>query len=151
MSMHPVSVARALAKLLHRGQFYGGGEPYAEHHVAGVVGLVRWQHPDNWKAETVAWLHDVIEDTHMTLGDLWNTGFGTEIYQAVELLTRQPGQTYAAYIDRIREAPGQHGVLARIVKIADLRFNLSEIERTGRKSGNRGRYHDALTSLKEAS
>ena len=67
----------------------------------------------------VALLHDVVEDTPITLDDLRDKGYSDEIVVAIDALTRRTGETYSAYIERL-----SNNKLARRVKIADLRHNL---------------------------
>jgi len=65
----------------------------------------------------VALLHDVAEDTDVTLQYLQQI-FPREVTDAVALLTHAHGTDYIAYITAIRENP-----IARTVKLADLRHN----------------------------
>ena len=72
-------------------------------------------------AYTIALLHDIVEDTIVTLSDL-GVFFDSATVEAIDALTRRSTETYAQYIDRIRTArPG----VARTVKIADLRDHLA--------------------------
>jgi (p)ppGpp synthase/HD superfamily hydrolase len=64
-------------------------------------------------------LHDVIEDTDVTLADLQIAGYPRPVIDAVDCLTHRDGETYARYIERVATDP-----LATIVKVADLRDNL---------------------------
>jgi hypothetical protein len=106
------------------------------------------------KACVVAWLHDVIEDGTAPNGStidmrerLIRRGVEGEILAAVELLTRGE-ESYAAYIDRIANATGCAGRLARRVKLADLNDNLS---RGGAKAVTlRARYLRARKRLSRA-
>jgi hypothetical protein len=67
----------------------------------------------------VSLLHDVVEDSDITLGDLAEAGYPPKVVHAVDHLTKRPGEAYDSYIRRIRPHP-----LARRVKIADLRDNM---------------------------
>jgi len=66
-----------------------------------------------------ALLHDVLEDTSVTMGDLRRAGHGDEVLQTLEALTRRKGEDYAEFIERV----AKNG-LARRVKLADLADNL---------------------------
>ena len=68
----------------------------------------------------IALLHDVLEDTALTLPDL-EAEFPREITEAVQLLTHAPSDDYLDYVRRLCENP-----LARKVKIADLAHNSDE-------------------------
>lgn len=98
---------------LHHGQYDKIGAPYILHPVFVAEQM------DTEKATIVALLHDVIEDTSITLDDLRDKGYSDEIIVAIDALTRRTGETYSAYIERL-----SNNKLARRVKIADLRHNL---------------------------
>src|SRR5690348_5456531 len=70
----------------------------------------------------VAVLHDVLENTSLTLPDLAALGYGQEICTAVDCLTRRKDEPYEEMISRV--ATNQ---LARRVKIADLEDNLDPL------------------------
>lgn len=65
-----------------------------------------------------ALLHDVIEDTPITLEDLHKEGFPESVLQVVDLLTHKEG---VPYLDYVRALKGN--VAARIIKLADLTHN----------------------------
>lgn len=104
--------AYELAKRAHSGQVDKAGVYYINHPVA-VSDRV---YPE--KEKTVALLHDVVEDTGITIECL-RTLFDDEIADAVECLTRKSGESYNAYIRRVAQ-----NSIARHVKIADLSHNM---------------------------
>lgn len=65
-----------------------------------------------------ALLHDVVEDTEMTLGDLSDMGFPKEVIEVLELLTHEKDVPYFDYIEKISKNP-----IAKKVKLADLAHN----------------------------
>ena len=67
----------------------------------------------------VAILHDVVEDSAVTLDDLRAEGFSTEVVEAIDHVTRRADESYEAFIERIAPHP-----LARRVKLADLEDNM---------------------------
>ena len=67
---------------------------------------------------TVALLHDVVEDTPYTLGDLAQMGFPPAVIENLRLLTHDKDTPYDQYIARIKGHP-----VAEAVKLADLRHN----------------------------
>ncbi len=98
------------------------------------------------KEMIVAILHDVIENTTVTLGDLKAKGFSDDLLAALDLLTKKRGQTYDEYIAAISRNP-----LAWTVKIAYLEdnMNLSELPKVGEKELARLRkYRKAILQLK---
>ena len=104
--------AYEIAKKAHLGQIDKAGEDYIKHpeKVASFV------NSDEEKA--VAYLHDVIEDTELTLEDLREYGFSEEVLEAVDVITKKKGQDYQTYLNSVKE-----NKLARVVKLADLRHN----------------------------
>jgi (p)ppGpp synthase/HD superfamily hydrolase len=62
----------------------------------------------------VAVLHDVVEDSHWTLEALAHEGFSPPVLQALEALTKRPGEDRIAAARRAARNP-----LARLVKLAD--------------------------------
>lgn len=105
--------ARALAVDAHRGQVDKAGLPYIEHPTR-VVG-----HLEDPTAEeaTVAWLHDVVEDTSVTLEDI-EAAFGSRVAGAVDAITCRPGESKLDYYARVKLNP-----IALTVKAADLSDN----------------------------
>lgn len=68
--------------------------------------------------KAVAYLHDVIEDTELSLEDLREYGFSEEVLKAVDVITKKKGQDYQIYLNSVKE-----NKLARVVRLADLRHN----------------------------
>lgn len=71
-------------------------------------------------AQQVALMHDLVEDTDITLDDLRTHNFAEEVIAAVQLVTHLGTDTYADYVVRLKA-----NELARQVKIADLNDNYS--------------------------
>lgn len=96
----------------HKNQKDKSGMPYVFHpfHLAEQM--------DTENAVCVALLHDVVEDTDITLEDLRKEGFPYEVICALSLLTHHGGVPYMDYIRSIRDNP-----LAKQVKLADLAHN----------------------------
>ena len=70
------------------------------------------------KAKIVALLHDVIEDSNVTIDDL-KPYFTNDILQAILCVTKEENYDYENYLRRIKNNP-----LAKEVKIADLTHNM---------------------------
>ena len=112
------AVARNVAHYSHLQQRDRRGERIVEH-VARVVAAV----PE--EAQTLAWLHDVLEHSPTTTAELRRRGLTGVELDALDLLTRQAGESYELYILRVAYAPGAAGRLARLVKLADLDDHLA--------------------------
>jgi (p)ppGpp synthase/HD superfamily hydrolase len=110
--MSTLERAIEIAAHAHTGQVDKAGEPYILHPLRVMLGVST---PDE---QIVAVLHDIIEDTGITSGDLGAEGFSDQVVEAVITLTKVKGQTYEQYIAGLAHHP-----LARIVKLADLDDN----------------------------
>lgn len=107
-----IKMALDIATTAHEGQLDKGGHPYIEHPVA-VASFVKTD-----EEKTVAYLHDVVEDTNVTLADLAADGFPEEIVTAVDAISQRDGESDEDYIERVKLND-----LALHVKIADLKHN----------------------------
>ena len=104
--------AYEIAKKAHLGQVDKAGEDYIKH-PEKVASFVK---TDEEKA--VAYLHDVIEDTELTLEDLNKYDFSKEVLEAVDIITKKRGEDYQSYLNSVKK-----NKLARAVKLAELRHN----------------------------
>lgn len=104
--------AMKMAYKAHEGQTDKGGIPYVFHplHVAEQM--------EDETGTVTALLHDILEDTEITLSDLEKEGFPEEVLAAVKLLTRGGNPSYLDYIQKLKCNP-----VARAVKLADLAHN----------------------------
>ncbi len=133
--------AIVLAATAHRGQTDKAGQPYVLHPLRMMVRMA------NEAEQLTALLHDVVEDTPVTLEDLRQAGYPEEVVRAVDALTRRDGEEYEAFVERAGSDP-----LARRVKIADLEDNLqlTRIADPQQKDHERiERYRRALAQLVE--
>jgi len=105
--------AISIASLAHAGQLDKGGEPYILHPLRVMMKL-----KDN-DLRIIAVLHDVIEDTKVTIQDLILNGLDRDLANVVLILTRRRNESYDDYINRIC-----YDELAMRVKLADLNDNM---------------------------
>lgn len=103
--------AMQVAYAAHHGQLDRCGAPYVFHpfHLAEQM--------TDEATTCAALLHDVVEDTDMTLDDLARD-FPPEVVEAVRLLTHTEDVDYFDYVRAIRGNP-----IATAVKLADLAHN----------------------------
>lgn len=116
----PADLADALliAAKAHAEQFDKVGLPYLMHPLRMVnEALGRGCHPN---VAIVAALHDVVEDSCLTLDDLRASGFSAAVIEALDAVTKRNGESYEAFIDRCNAA----SAVARCVKLLDLADNL---------------------------
>ena len=134
--------ALEIAVTAHAGQVQKDGSPYVLHPIRLALGLPAGP------AQIVAILHDVVEDTTVTLADLAAEGFAPEVLDAVALLTKPDGADYMAYVEKIAANP-----IARAVKLADLEDNMNLRRIPGdlrdKDLARVATYHRAWTALKK--
>ena len=133
-----IEKARLLAERQHRGQVDKSGVPYITHPERVAE---RMKTPEE---KVVGWLHDVVEDTDCTVEEIARQ-FGPETAAAVDAISRREGESWEAYLARVKENP-----TARKVKISDLidNSNLSRLGEVTMKDVKRQeRYNRALQEL----
>lgn len=110
-----ISASAAICERAHAGQFDKEGRPYVEH----VRRVASYVDPDrSASVHAAALLHDVLEDSSLTVADLANEGIPPDVLEIVLLLTRRRDVADANYYRRIRAH-----VDALEVKLADLADN----------------------------
>jgi len=111
--MATLEKALHLAVNYHLGYTDRFGQPYIYHPLRIMMQM------NTDEERIVALLHDLVEDTPVTLEDLEKEGFSKRIVTAVDLLTRYPNQTYEEYIQRMKASK-----LAMRVKLGDFQDNM---------------------------
>ena len=102
-----------IALKAHNNQTDKAGLPYLLH-VFQVMSRGK-----NEDEKITALLHDVLEDSNMTFEQLLAEGFPPRILAAVRCLTRNEGESYEAFIERVKS-----NSLATRVKLCDLEDNM---------------------------
>ena len=125
----------------HKNQVDKSGMPYVYHpfHLAEQM--------DNEFTTCVALLHDVVEDTDITLDDLKAQGFPREVTDAIVLMTHNDAVPYLDYVAEIKDNP-----IACAVKLADLKHNsdLTRLEYVDSKALERAeKYRKAIRILED--
>ena len=130
-----------IAATAHAGQVDKGGRPYILHPL-WVMDRVRHLGDDYM---IVAVLHDVVEDSEWSFGDLIKEGFNQNVMYALSLLTHDPAVPYDDYIKAIATDP-----IAKAVKLRDLEHNtkITRLKGLRKKDFDRlEKYHRAYTYL----
>lgn len=97
---HLTNEAMKLAYEAHHGQVDKGGIPYIFH----PYHLAEQMHDEY--TTCVALLHDVVEDTAVTLDKLREI-FPKEVTDAVALMTHEEGEDYLVMLHALQETPSQ--------------------------------------------
>lgn len=103
----------SLASEFHKGQVDKAGRPYIEHPVT-----LAKEFSDEC-LQSIALLHDVLEDTDCTPKLLKAQGISEIVIASVEHLTRKKGVEYGKYVDELTKDP-----YAMLIKLADLTHNM---------------------------
>jgi len=129
----------SLATKRHAGQFDKGGSPYILHPLT-VMHRLR---TDDEELQCIAVGHDLLEDTSVTIADLWGLGFSNRVISGIVCLTKNASYDYRLQVKRNPDAIR--------VKMEDLRHN-SDIRRlkgvTEKDIARMVRYHEFYTELK---
>lgn len=135
--------AISFASSAHKGQFDKGGDPYILHPLH-LMNQLLW---DKTLA-AIAVMHDVVEDSDITLEILESVGFSQRIVSALDCLTHRDGESYNDYIERICTNKD-----AITVKRKDLEHN-SDITRlkgvSAKDLARMEKYHKSFLKLGEA-
>lgn len=126
----------------HKNQIDKSGMPYVYHpfHLAEQM--------NDEYSTCVALLHDVVEDTDITLVDLMSEGFPDEVIDALSLMTHIDDVPYLDYVGALT-----NNTLARKVKLADLAHNsdLTRLDKVEDKDLERvKKYRQAILMLEMA-
>ena len=125
----------------HKEQTDKTGLPYVFHpfHLAEQM--------DDEISTVCALLHDVVEDTPYTFGDLREMGFPEEVLDVLRLLTHDDATPYMDYVQKLSSNP-----TAKKVKLADLRHNsdLTRLDTVDERALSRVRKYAAAIALLES-
>jgi len=111
--MSTLERAIEIAVRAHMGQKDKAGQPYILHPLRVMFAVQSLQE------RMAAVLHDVVEDTSVTLDELRSEGFPAEVLEAIAALTKTAGEARLAAARRAADNP-----IARAVKLADIADNM---------------------------
>lgn len=135
-----LSKAARIAAIAHENQVDKAGEAYILH----PLRLMACARTDDERI--VALLHDVVEDSELTLESLAVQGFPPHIMDAIDCLTSRDGENYDDFITRVLT-----NSLAARVKRLDIEDNM-DMTRLGKLTGEDWerlqKYHAARQRLR---
>lgn len=137
-----LALAIQLAAQGHIQQVDKGGKPYILH----PLKVMHYLKTEDMELMAIAVMHDLQEDSDLTLEDLRDKGFSDRVIEGVRLMSKEKGMTYEQYIDRM--IPNIDAVR---VKLADLRHNTDVRRLKGLEEKDFERmkkYHQAYLRLK---
>ena len=100
---------------LFNGKLDKSGIPYIVHLMKVYEGV------SDYQEKIVALMHDILEDTDITYDDLKEFGYDEELLLILKYLTKEKGEYYPDYIDRLISSNNIH-VLN--IKLSDLKHNM---------------------------
>lgn len=103
-----------LATTLHAGQVDKSDKPYILHPLRVMENV------EATECKILAVLHDVLEDCDIAADELIEAGIPAYLVEKLTILTKQKGEPYFDYIDRVKSDE-----LARLVKLGDLKDNMN--------------------------
>lgn len=106
-----------LCMVKHWKQKDKAGKRYVWHPIHVMINV------KGYNEKIVALLHDIVEDTEITVPDLKNLKFSKEVIEAVDVITKKKDQEYFSYLKSIKD-----NSIAKKVKIEDLKHN-SDLKR----------------------
>lgn len=109
-----LSLAIRMAAKAHAYETDKSNEPYIMHPLRVMLAC------SGQTEKICAVLHDVVEDTELTLADLIKAGFSSEVIAIVDALSKREEEMYDEYIERLFQNP-----VACRIKLADLCDNTS--------------------------
>ena len=132
-----------IALKAYAGQKDKAGETYILHPLRIMAKM------ETNEEKSVALLHDVIEDSDFSAQDLLNEGIPSNVVDAVQALTKDEGEDYDFFIERVLK-----NKLASKIKAADIEDNINilRLKSINEKDLQRiAKYHKAWSSLRENS
>lgn len=109
-----IEKALEIAIKAHSGQVDKAGKAYILHPLRLMNQFV------DEDLMIVSILHDVVEDSNVSLEDLIDAGFSLTIVNAINCLTKRKDENYQDFIERTKS-----NSLAKQVKIVDIKDNLN--------------------------
>lgn len=132
--MTPIQ-AKELCIEAHKDQTRHDGTPYHTHPIA-VANMMTTD-----EEKIVAYLHDVIEGTNITIKNLTDKGYSYKIVKAIQRLTKKFEQSYTEYLLQVSADN-----LATKVKIVDMFHNISDSP----TEAQRKKYYSGIKYLLES-
>lgn len=131
-----IAKALEIAYKSHKEQVDKGGNPYILHPIRVAL------HCEKEEEKIVALLHDVVEDSDVTIEDLKTEGFGQDVLDAITALSKVDGENYEQFIQRVAQND-----IATCVKIQDLKDNMDTSRLNGKPHWKLVAYRNALSQL----
>lgn len=131
-----------LAVLFHSKQVDKSGQPYILH----PMRIMLWCSTEEERQAAI--MHDLLEDTSLTIEDLVKEGFSQTVIDCVEYLTRRENEKYSDFIERCCENP--MAIKIKLLDIAD-NMDVTRLDTLGENDlGRLKRYHRARRRLLDA-
>ena len=100
-----------LAAKVHKGQVDRFGQPFILHTLRVIT------HAKGHDEQLLAAIHDILERSDLTVGDLREKGVPEHVLVALTHISRVPDEDYDGYIDRV--AQNQLATRVKVIDLAD--------------------------------
>lgn len=144
--MNVLDSAFAFALECHGEQTRPNGEPYVEHLLEVTEILGQKLFITDEKMLVAGILHDVVEDTPCSLGDI-ELRFGTEVANLVRWLTYQKQadrkKARKDYFTQLQQAPSD----AIVIKLADRLSNVQRLDTHPSREKQKKYYHETVEKI----
>lgn len=119
-----LSTAIILAETFHNNQMDRSGVPYINH-LKAVMNQLQGE-----ESQMAGILHDIVEDTEMTLTELTRMGCPESVTVALKIVSHPPLFNEEQYLEMVKEIADSKNQIAIDVKWADLTHNsdMSRVE-----------------------
>ena len=109
----------SITKYILSGKVDKAGDPIYAHAIRMAASAYLFSYGDD--AVAVALFHDLIEDGNdpEAIRKMIKRGYGSVIYDAVEILTRKQDQTYMDYIRSIKDSGNDLAIKIKLLDLAD--------------------------------
>lgn len=135
-------LAETIAEEAHRGALYDPGVPYIVH-PRGVAELAR-KAGYNEETQAGCMLHDVIEDSRLTIADLHDVGIPLFVAEGVWAVS------FRGHDDKAKLEKASSHPLGHVIKVFDAEFNLGSALRAQQREERRiHRYTGFVAGLKD--
>ena len=129
LKLNQVDKTKIIIKRVFANKTDKAGKPYINHLTTVAEYFTS---PDEI---VTALLHDIVEDTEITIEDLKRLNYNSKVIEAINLLTRKD-ETYEEYVDNLVNS---NSLIAKKVKMSDLlnNMNLNRLEKVEEKDFKR--------------
>lgn len=115
--MEMVNIAMNLCITAHKGQIRRGWENYSDHPIRVAQKAIEMGMSEH--AVVAAYLHDVVEDTYVTIEMLEDMSFSMESVDMINILTKKDGESSCDHVNRIAKSGNREAIILKLLDLED--------------------------------